>query len=308
VTKVDTRKIGACAIAAALGAALIALGSAFRPAGAQTHGPLLQRVTFMSADGRTTLIGYLYRPARLRAPLVPAVVMMHGRAGAYSSRANGVYDASTLSLRHKAWGKAWAEAGYIAVLVDGFGPRGYPQGFGRFSYDSRPAALNEVTVRPLDAVGALAFLRARPDVIPDRIGLQGWSNGGSTVLATMSPAAPAPPALTPASGFRAALAFYPGCGLHDALKGTPLRPTAPTLVLHGMADEEVSYKRCQELVQRSRAAGGPIDIKLYPGAAHNFDSPAQSVQKRDANAIATEDAIAVSLKFFAQHLGGANRR
>src|ERR1051325_3646544 len=86
------------------------------------------------------------------------------------------------------------------------------------------------------------------------------------------------------------------------------RPPAPTLVLHGMADEEVSYKRCQELVQRSRAAGGPIDIKLYPGAAHNFDSPAQSVQKRDANAIATEDAIAVSLKFFAQHLGGANRR
>jgi hypothetical protein len=32
------------------------------------------------------------------------------------------------------------------------------------------------------------------------------------------------------------------------------------------------------------------------------------VQQRDANAIATEDAIAVSLKFFAQHLGGANRR
>jgi hypothetical protein len=32
------------------------------------------------------------------------------------------------------------------------------------------------------------------------------------------------------------------------------------------------------------------------------------VQKRDANAIATEDAVAVSLKFFAQHLGGTSRR
>jgi carboxymethylenebutenolidase len=298
------RNTFAGAIAAALGVALIALASTPRSAGAQSRRPPPERVTFMSADGRTTLVGYLYRPARMRAPRVPAVVMMHGRAGAYSSRANGVYDASTLSLRHKAWGEAWADAGYIAVLVDDFGPRGYPQGFGRFSYESRPAELNEVTVRPLDAGGALAFLRARPDVLADRIGLQGWSNGGSTVLATMSPAAPAP---SPASGFRAALAFYPGCSLHDAFKENPLHPTAPTLVLHGMADKEVSYKRCQELVQRSRAAGGSIDIKLYPGAAHNFDSPADSVQNRDANAVATEDAVAVSLKFFAQHLGGASR-
>jgi carboxymethylenebutenolidase len=297
------RKILAGAIAAALGLALIAPIPAPRPALAQTPAPLPERVTFMSADGRTTLVGYLYRPARMSAPRVPAVVMMHGRAGAYSSRANGVYDASTLSLRHQAWGHAWADAGYIALLVDDFGPRGYPQGFGRFSYDSRPAELNEVTVRPLDAAGALAWLRARPDVIADRVGLQGWSNGASTVLATLSPVAPVPPALAPASGFRAALAFYPGCSLHDAFKDTPLRPTAPTLVLHGMADEEVSYRRCQELVQRSRAAGGTIDIKLYPGAAHNFDSPAESVQKRAANAIATEEAVALSLRFFKQQLG-----
>src|SRR5262249_42373495 len=167
----------------------------------------------------------------------------------------------------------------------------------------RPAELNEVTVRPLDAAGALAWLRARPDVIPDRVGLQGWSNGGSTVLATMSPVAPVPAALTPTSGFRAGLAVYPGCSLHDAFVQKPLRPTAPTLVLHGTADKEVSYRRCQALVQRSRAAGGPIDIKLYPGAAHNFDSPVESVQKRDANAIATEDAVAVSLKFFREQLG-----
>jgi carboxymethylenebutenolidase len=284
---------------------LVALGLISRPAAAE--GPLPERVTFMSADGHTTLVGYLYRPARMSAPRVPAVVMMHGRAGAYSSRANGVFDASTLSLRHQAWGRAWADAGYIAVLVDDFGPRGYPQGFGRFSYDSRPAELNEVTVRPLDAAGALAWLRTRPDVIPDRIGLQGWSNGGSTVLATMSPVAPVPPALTPASGFRAAVAFYPGCGLHDVFDATPLRPTAPTLVLHGTADEEVSFKRCESLVQRSRAAGGPIDIKLSPGAAHNFDSPADNVQRHEANAVATRDAVALSMKFFADQLRGASR-
>ena len=61
-------------------------------------------------------------------PRTPAVVMMHGRAGVYSSLAKGRYDASTLSKRHQQWGRIWAKQGYLAILVDGFGPRGYPSG------------------------------------------------------------------------------------------------------------------------------------------------------------------------------------
>src|SRR5690349_5531301 len=130
---------------------------ALSPSRLHAQEPGAERITFMSADGQTTLVGYLFKPASPVTAPVPAVVMMHGRAGAYSERANGVYDASTLSLRHQAWGHEWAEAGYIALLVDGFGPRGYPQGFPRFSYDNRPDELNEVTIRPLDAYGALAY-------------------------------------------------------------------------------------------------------------------------------------------------------
>ena len=137
-----------------------ALGACVRIADA-TAAALPERVTFVSADGRTTLVGYVFRPEVPHAARTPAVVMMHGRAGAYSSLANGKYDASTLSKRHQQWGHIWAQQGYIAILVDGFGPRGYPNGFPRFSYNSRPDELNEVTVRPLDAYGALAYLRAR---------------------------------------------------------------------------------------------------------------------------------------------------
>jgi dienelactone hydrolase len=191
----------------------------FSPSGphAEERGPTPERVTFLSADGRTMLVGYLYKPMTLP-ERAPAVVMMHGRAGAYSDRAYGVYDASTLSLRHKAWGREWAAAGYIALLVDGFGPRGYPQGFPQHSYESRPPELNEVTVRPLDAYGALAYLRSRRYVIPDRIGLQGWSNGGSAAIATMSVDAPGITAPTARSGFRAALVFYPARGLKGAIR------------------------------------------------------------------------------------------
>ena len=83
-------------------AALIGLAPGAAPVHAEEEGPAPERVTFMSADGHATLVGYLYKPTTMAAPHVPAVVMMHGRAGPYSDRANGVHDASTLSLRHKA--------------------------------------------------------------------------------------------------------------------------------------------------------------------------------------------------------------
>ncbi|MFD2182816.1 dienelactone hydrolase family protein [Rhodoplanes azumiensis] len=263
------------------------------------------RVTFPSADGRTTLVGYVFAPAD--SGRHPAVVMMHGRGGAYSSRAGGRYDASTLSRRHAFWGRFWAAQGYVAVLVDGFGPRGHPAGFARGTHAQRPADVNEVTVRPLDADGALAWLRGRDDVIADRIGLQGWSNGGSAVLAAMAApppgAGPNAPAATPATGFRAALAFYPGCGLRGAFKAG-LRPYAPVRVLIGDADAEVSPRRCVTLVDRSRAEGADIALTVYPGATHGFDAPGRSPRSLPADAAARADAIAIARAFFTDALGG----
>lgn len=284
--------------------AVIAVVCASASALAQDGGSVPERVTFLSADGRTTLVGYVYKPARMPAARVPAVVMMHGRGGAYSDRANGVYDATTLSLRHKFWGREWADAGYIALMVDGFGPRGYPQGFPRFSYANRPKELDEVAIRPLDAYGALAYLRTRSDVVGDRIGLQGWSNGGSAAIAAIAHDAPGITSPTPASGFRAALVFYPACGLKGRFDERPFRPYAPTLIFHGMADEEVSYKRCDALVERSRAAGGEVSIVLYRGAEHGFDSPSRKRQSNDANGAASVDALDRALRHFARYLSG----
>ena len=140
-------------------------------------------VHFLSEDQHTKLVGFLFEPSGTGRH--PAVVMLHGRAGPYSSLAKGVYTAATLSKRHKEWGEFWAQRGYIALLVDSFGPRGYASGFGPGTYENRPREVSEQTVRPLDAYGALKYLRTRRDVSPDRIGVQGWSNGGMTVLVTI---------------------------------------------------------------------------------------------------------------------------
>lgn len=259
-----------------------------------------ERVTFRSMDEpRTELTAYLFRP---RTPVqgdAPAVVLMHGRAGAYSSLANGVYDETTLTQRHRYWAEYWAERGYYALIVDSFGPRGHPGGFAAGTYASRPADINEVTIRPLDAYGALRFLRALDGVDDDRIGLMGWSNGGSAVLAAMADDKPGDMRRI---GFRAGIAMYPGCGLQGRFRRQGYKAYAPVVVHMGTADEEVSHDSCRDLTAAARGAGSDVAFRSYPGASHSFDDPGRRRQSVRANAEATRTVREQAGEFFGQAL------
>jgi len=254
-----------------------------------------QTVFFPSTDGTTELVGYLFRPT-LPGPR-PAVVMLHGRAGPYSSNVNAPCtlvarsvsspcNASGLSKRHMMWGEYWAARGYVALLPDSFGPRGKAHGFGRNTHDD-PARedVNEKTVRPLDAEGALSYLRGSKTINPNRIVLQGWSNGGSTAINVMFRQG-----LRQGSGYRAALVFYPGCG-EQALLAPTLATSAPVTMFLASDDEEVSPAICAHVAARSREAGTPIDVVTYQGATHDFDEPSQSRQAVPGNRDAMVDAL-----------------
>lgn len=261
----------------------------------------VRRVSFPSADGRTQLVGYLLEPQGRGAP-EPAIVLMHGRSGAYSKGADGDYSARTLRRRDIGWARFWRDRGYAVLLVDSFGPRGYPQGFAAGTHDERPASVDEVTVRPFDAYGALAFLRRRPEVAADRVGLMGWSNGASATLASLAADGVASAGRSPEhGGFRAAAAFYPGCGLNDAFAGG-YRPYAPVKLFIGTADEEVSPEACRKLAARNARLGGGVEITLYPDATHDFDDPANHRQDNPANAAARADATAQVEAFFQTRL------
>src|SRR5580658_10024429 len=93
----------------ALGALGLIAAAAFAPAHAQQAEP----VSFPSADGRTQLVGYLFLPQR-SGGRAPAIVLMHGRSGAYSSTAHGDYSAATLRRRDAAWARLLATRGYVA--------------------------------------------------------------------------------------------------------------------------------------------------------------------------------------------------
>lgn len=260
-----------------------------------------ETVKFASLHDNVELVGYLFLPKSLASP-APGIVLMHGRAGAYSSAAKGVYTAKTLSQRHRQWAEWWAGQGYAALIVDGFGPRGYPAGFGRHTYKDRPAELDETEVRPQDAYAGLLYLRSRREIAGARIGLMGWSNGGSTVLAAMADNAPGLDKIGGAAqGFRGGLALYPGCALKDKYKGG-LVPYAPTRIYAAELDEEVSPKICTTLTERSRAKGADLVLQIYPGAVHGFDDPAPARQADPANSAATRNVTEQALAFFAARL------
>ena len=256
-------------------------------------------VTFPADDGRTTLEAYLFAPTQPR-PAMPAVVMMHGSGGVYSSAAKGNFNASTLSARHLAWGKLWAERGYLALLADGFTPRGFPAGFGFRSYGSRPPEVDEVESRPRDAHAAARYLRGRPAVAADRIGLIGWSNGGSAALVALASDTPGLANPTPQTGFRAGLAFYPGCWLKRRY-AEGYRCYAPVRVFAGAADTVVKCEHCVRLVEMGRAAGADIELTTYDGAGHGFDDPKRP---SGANGRASAEAVPAAIAFFARELGG----
>ena len=254
-----------------------------------------ETVYFASADGRTQLVGYLFAP-RTAGPH-PAVVMLHGRAGPYSANINegctlvaknnsSPCNASSLTKRHAAWGAYWADHGFFALLPDSFGPRNKAHGFGRFTHDDPDRDdVNEQTVRPLDAEGALKYLQSRTDVAPGRIFLQGWSNGASTTLNVMYRQAS-----LPSGGFRAAIAFYPGCGPR-ALISQDYKSVSPVTVFLGSDDEEVSPVVCHRVLDSAKNHGSPIDVVDYAGATHDFDDPGEKRQSIEANRMAREDAL-----------------
>ena len=184
----------------------------------------------------------------------PAVVLLHGCSGMWSTRS-----ASRPQSHIARWLKRLPSHGFVAVAVDSFKPRGIAR---VCKQPPSKTGVSEVTDRATDAFAALSYLRTLPYVDPDRVAVLGWSNGGSTALATVGQNAPvAPPAR---GGFKSAVAFYPGCGLRSAFH--PFRPTVPTRVFGATLDPLV--RGCRTL---ARHAGSQVKLTVYRGAHHSFD-------------------------------------
>jgi dienelactone hydrolase len=188
----------------------------------------------------------------------PAVVQLHGCGG--------------LEAQSYRWARWLADRGYVALVVDSFGPRGVA-GDCRSGPDEPP-----ITARFDDAFGALRYLQAQPFVIADRVAAIGWSQGGVYSMAVING-----PSLErarrrgvklPPVGFAAGIGVYPG-GCFSLVNEQVIRPL---LVLIGGADDWTPAAKCKEMVDAMRSRGATATIVIYPGAYHYFDVEGQKLE------------------------------
>jgi len=213
-----------------------------------------EHVSFPSLDGEASapvVLTALWFPAA--ASPAPAVALFHG--------CGGIYDRSRqLAKRMRDYAGLFNAAGYHVLVVDSLTPRYETELCTQRVGKRRVTQAN----RRLDALGAIAYLGERPDVDAKKIGLVGWSNGGSTVLAATNLRHPDVVAALAKPAF--AIAFYPGCEA-DLKRG--YEPLAPLLMLVGQADDWTPAAPCRALA-RSSAEPQP-EIEVYAGAYHDFD-------------------------------------
>ena len=265
-----------------------------------------QAVSFPSLDGQGAK-----PPTQLTARLLlpegdgpfPAVVMLHGCAG--------MLVGEHLRSRDAFWARHWQEQGYAALLVDSYTPRGVA------SLCRTPARERPVTSgreRTRDAYAALRWLAARGDIDAQRIALIGWSTGASALLDIAQPTARTAFA-SAGHGFRAAVAFYPG-NCRRLEKPGAWRPYLPMLILLGGADDWTPPEDCEALANQAKAQHAPVEWKLYPGAYHDFDTPAAPPRARrvatpagsaqtGTDPAARDDAVAAATDFMAAQFAKA---
>ncbi|HWE36102.1 MAG TPA: S9 family peptidase [Isosphaeraceae bacterium] len=178
------------------------------------------------------------------------------------------------------WHRMLAQRGYVVLCVDN---RGTPSPRGRAWRKSVYRQIGTLAAR--DQAEALRALEARwPWIDRDRVGVWGWSGGGSMSLNAIFRY----PGL-----YRTAIAVaaVPDQRLYDTIyqerymglpadnpdgyrEGSPITHAGNLrgnlLVIHGTGDDNCHYQGCERLIDALVAAGKPFTMMAYPNRTHSI--------------------------------------
>ena len=204
----------------------------------------------------------------------PAVVLLHGCTGLERNTSHRTVWRGL--ARHAA---LLNDNDYVTLIVDSFGPRGIADAC------ARPRLSEQMS----DSLAAFDHLASLPFVDAARIGVVGFSHGGTTALSLAGST----------SGYAASVAYYPYCrtGFIDR----------PVLILIGARDDWTPASLCH-YVRRQYA--DVVTLKIYPDAYHSFDLPIGGSfvfkgHRVEENVAARRDSQARMLAFLGAHLGPA---
>ena len=234
---------------------------------AVTPGFSSEMITIKGAR-RDTVIASLTKPDGKGT--FPAIILLHGSIG--------------FDQHYDDWAARLASWGYVALLLDGFGVRG------QSSLSDPPLTLAQ------DICYAKSYLTELPFVDPRRIGVIGWSQRGSSALATLCVRFPS---LQNEYPLRAVVTFYPYC--FRALADLDF----PLLILIGELDDRVPVSLCTERMPHKRTENEVI-LKVYPRTYHGFDIEGIDTGYLDRryryNPTAAADSMIQVKAFLAKHL------
>jgi dipeptidyl-peptidase-4 len=237
--------------------------------------PLLKPpAEFFAIDigGGVTLDGWMIKPAEFDpARQYPVIVYVYGEPASQT-----VVDrwGGTRMLFHR----ALANAGYIILSIDN---RGTPAPKGVAWRKIIYGTVGDLSSK--EQAAAVRAIAARyPFVDRDRIGVWGWSGGGSNTLNTMFrfpevfkvgvSVAPVPDQRLYDTIYQERYMGLPATNAEGYRIGSPINFAeglqGRLLVIHGSGDDNVHAQGTERLVNRLVELGKPFDSMIYPNRTH----------------------------------------
>jgi len=237
-------------VALALASAMPLIGTAQEKMDIPSRTPSTWSEYAHGQGAEVTVVGHLYLPSGAKGP-VPAMILKHGSAGLTGAQGDNI----------RKWAKSLNDWGIAAFVVDSFEPRGIGESA---SDQSKLRSLADLA----DSFAALKVLAANPRIDAGRIGIIGWSRGGSVAMLTalesarLAVLAPADPK------FAAHVVFY---GMASPQYRDTATDHAPMLFLHGDSDNLVPAGPTREFADWIQTQGNPVTFQTYSGVYHDFD-------------------------------------
>ena len=251
----------------------------------KTLEPVLTRpVEFFTVpvgDG-VTLDGWMLKPSHFDpSRRYPLITFVYGEPAA-------VTVTDQWHGREALFHRALAEAGYVVVSIDNRGtpaPKGAPW---------RKAVYGTVgDLSSRDQAAAVRALLARHSFLDGtRVGVWGWSGGGSNTLNAMFrfpdiyqvgvSVAPVPDQTLYDTIYQERYMGLPGPNAAGYRLGSPIHFAeglkGHLLVIHGSGDDNVHVQGTERLVNRLIELGKPFDMMIYPNRSHSIsEGPGTSV-------------------------------
>ncbi|MEW6279942.1 MAG: dienelactone hydrolase family protein [Candidatus Eremiobacterota bacterium] len=183
---------------------------------------------------------------------------------AYLARPEGAGPFPAVILVHEWWGlNDWiqsnadelAQRGYVALAVDLY--RGQVTSDPKLAHELSRGLPTDRAMADLEA--AVAFLKSRPEVRPDRLGCIGWCMGGGYALE-----------LALRAPLQACVVAYGRVPTRpDSLKTL----AGPVLGIFGEQDRGIPPETVRAFKTGLQETGKPHEVLLLPGVGHAFMNP-----------------------------------